>query len=194
MCKWVGKPQGPHAQHDNSLSLTIVNMANDNSQNPKDFEKNFLSSVAVPIYDFFTHAQRSASRAPLEGSHGHPSKSRIRRFFSKSTTASPSQSTLSFPLTSATVMPGGGTPLDPSTVAAPDAISPNQSPLMIDPSHTTPASSGSHTLATSSPPPNLDNFPHLHGQNMTASAGQSPATLPGWGVTYSPQSRMPDRL
>jgi hypothetical protein len=98
-------------QHDNSLSFTIINMENDNSQSPKDPKKKMLSVVAEPISSFFNNRQRSASPSSSKRSQGHSSKSLIGKLLRKFTTTSPSQSTLSLPLTSSTENIGGETPL-----------------------------------------------------------------------------------
>ena len=146
------------------LSLTIVNMANDNSRSPKDSKKRFLSPVVEPISSFFNNPQRSV---PSEGSQGQSSKRR--KLFSKSTSTSPIESTLFLLLTSSTMNPGGEIPLgkccissvyilncnpivDSSTVPAPDSMPPNHPLVMMDsPQYpdlrTPPASFGSQPLA-----------------------------------------------
>ncbi|PPQ90908.1 hypothetical protein CVT25_007869, partial [Psilocybe cyanescens] len=158
------------AQHDKSTlsSLTVTNMANDNSQSPKNSKKRFLSPVGEQLKSLFNR-ERSTSPSPSEGSQGHSSKSKNRNFF-RSTSMSPSQWVLSLSLTSPAEIPGRETPLgkwciffmyrlncnsvaDSSTDIAPDGVPPNRSSLIMDspqyPDHRTPpALSGSRTLAT----------------------------------------------
>jgi len=158
------------AAHDNSLSLTIVNMENDNSQSPKDPKKNILSGVAEPISSFF-NLQRPASPSSSKKSKGHSSKRLIGKLLSSFTTTSPSQSTSSLPLTSLTENPSGEAPLgkyrissmytlncnpivDSSTAIASDGMPPTRPSLMMDssryPDHRTSiAPTESHALATS---------------------------------------------
>jgi hypothetical protein len=138
-------------------------MANNNSQNPKDSKKNTFSKI-------FSNPRHSVSPVPSERSQGRSSKNPWWKF-ARSKSTSPSQTTLSFPLTPSTENPGGEIPLgkycifsmyilncnlivDPSTVTVPDGIPPNRSSLTMDSSQypdrrTTSASSGSHALATS---------------------------------------------
>ncbi|KDR71408.1 hypothetical protein GALMADRAFT_143693 [Galerina marginata CBS 339.88] len=129
-------------------------MANDNSQNPKDSKKNILSSIVAPISKILNIPQRPVSPAPLERRQG-----RMQKFINKFT---PSQSTLSFPLTSTTENPGGETLSGSSTVTAPEGIPPNHSSQY--PDHRTPQeSSGSHALAPSPSVQDLDDLPPPRG-------------------------------
>ena len=144
--------------NNNLLSLTVINMENDNSQSPK---KNILSGIVQPIRRLFNDS---------EGSQGR-SKSLRRELFGKFRTTSPRQSTLSLPLISSGENSGRETSLgkfcifamymlncnpiaDFSTVTAPDGMPPNRSSVTPDssqyPDHRTPPESfGSHPLATS---------------------------------------------
>jgi len=166
----VRKPKGcaiPHVRRVTPLlSLTVINMANDNSRSPKDSKKRFLSPVVEPITSFFNNSQRSV---PSEGSQGH---SKRQKLFSKFTSTSPIESTLFLLLTSSTMNAGGEIPLgmcrissvyilncnpivDSSTVPAPDGMPPNRSSVVMDSQQyqdhrIPPASFGSQPLVTPS--------------------------------------------
>ncbi|KAF5318574.1 hypothetical protein D9619_010743 [Psilocybe cf. subviscida] len=148
-------------------------MAEDNPQNHKDSKK---KSFFKPIGNVF---KGSTSHAPAETSQGQSSKSRMRKFFSKSTT-SRSQSTVSLPLASSTENPGEGTlgkyrissmyilhcnPVpDPPTVIAPDDHD------------TTPASVVSDPSALSSAAPNLQDLSPPQVPTEASLASQVPGT------------------
>ncbi|PPQ91249.1 hypothetical protein CVT25_006388, partial [Psilocybe cyanescens] len=156
------------AQHDKPtlLSLTVTNMANDNSQSPKNSKESFLSPVVEQFNGLFNR-KRSISPAPSEGSQGHSSKSKIRNFF-RSTSTSSSQWVSSLSLTSSTEIPGRETPLGKCRIFVMyrldcNPIADSSTDITPDDHRTPPAFSGSRVLAT---PPAI--------QTSTASAGQSP--------------------